>query len=728
MRFSWLLATLPIFYACAAGPAPKAPESPATAADAAGRETASGKLTLDASGYLYDPRDRSCDGFPRLKVDTMPGTCLGLVIPQARGVDRAAKVSFVMPRTLVSVPGTKDFLLVDMGGWKANAGVLFWLREGADGNYEVKALRTGLNTPHGLAFGPFGYFYIGESDKISRFHFAGGKVNDWQLVVAGLPRFKGHMHPLTQFTFDPRNNDMFINSGAPSDHCYVKEGGGYSLCPDSEGTLAPNGKVQQAMAAIFRVPAARLENPPKEGVSFYEIKAQGLRNSMAMVVHPSGTLVQGENARDFSELEEPYEEINVVDLNSDVQYHHGWPYCFDYRATSPEWKHPENKNAALRKAFPNYLDCSKPGGADGGYRPPHALMPPHVAPLNMAYLKKPLGALRGGELLVSWHGYQAAGQRLVAYEVDGAGKPLLRGIAKNETYLANQKGACPVAKPFRPQGGVEQVAPYTEVISGWDAVKGERPTGAPVGFTEASDGSIWIAEDRKNRTIVRLAKFDGPALPRNCGERGRGSQPDPRVEMLVWRNIMLAKPEVRKGYEEVRNKLVVPYCAGCHGTMRADDIAGDNFAELDFFVKNGWVQARSLDGSKLYQAIAQTGELPPMPPGGSKQFFGTPEGDEILRVVSGWIKGLPTDFDARFKRTNLKEARKFRVEAKNASPACGEFPAGAVVYVDPRPNAVLKGDGWLWNRVYVVPGDSRLFSGACAYPTDGAFYLPVSKM
>lgn len=710
----------PLLFTCAA---------PRPAELLAEREPAAAKAVLDGSGYLYDPKDRSCDGFPRLQVDTMPGTCLGLVIPQEKAIDPKTKKAFTMPRTIVAVPGTKDFLLVDMGGWKANNGVIFLLKVKSDGQYEVRSLRTGLNTPHGLAFGPYGYFYVGETDKISRFHFENGEIKDWQLVVGGLPRFKGHMHPLTQFTFDPRNNDMFINSGAPSDHCYVKDAGGYSFCPDSEGTtIKDSDKVQQGMAAIFRVPGDRLQNPPPTGVKFYEVTAQGLRNSMAMVVHPSGNLIQGENSRDFSELEEPYEEINVVPLNGDVYFHYGWPYCYDSRATSPEWKHPENKTSPLHAVFKNVLDCTKPGSLkEGGYRPPHALMPPHVAPLNMAYLKNPLGALRGGELLVSWHGYQPAGQRLVAYEVDEGGKPVLRAIGAKESYNSNQKGGCPVAKPFRPAGGVDQVAPYTEVISGWDEQKGRRPTGAPVGFTEASDGSIWIAEDRKNRTVVRLARFNGPALPKSCADRGKGAEPDPRVELLVWRNVMLAKANVRAGYEEVRNKLVKGYCVGCHGDMRANDIANDDFAELDFFMKNGWVQARSLAGSKLYQAIAQTGELPPMPPGGAKQFYGTPEGEEILRVVSSWINSLPTDLETRYKRTNLKEAREFRIEAKTSSKVCGKLEKGAVVYIDPRPNAELKGDGWVWNRVYVVPGDSRLFSGACQYPVDGAFYLPVRK-
>jgi hypothetical protein len=38
------------------------------------REVAASRKVLDTSGYLYDPTDRSCDGFPRLQVETMPGT------------------------------------------------------------------------------------------------------------------------------------------------------------------------------------------------------------------------------------------------------------------------------------------------------------------------------------------------------------------------------------------------------------------------------------------------------------------------------------------------------------------------------------------------------------------------------------------------------------------------------------------------------------------------------
>jgi glucose/arabinose dehydrogenase len=721
MRHWPVLALFPFLFTCSASP---------THQD--GRATASGKLVIDSSGYAYDPSDKSCDGFPRLQVGTMPGTCLGLVVGQDQAIDSSTKQKLVMPRTLVAIPGTKEFLVVDMGGWAPNKGGIFWLKPNSNGAYQLHNVKTGLNLAHGLAFGPGGYFYVGESQAISRFHFSNGKISDWQPVVTGLPRFKGHMHPLTQFTFDPRNGDLYINSGAPSDHCFVKQEGGYSYCPESEGTNQPDSsKVQQAMGAIFRIIGERLNKIPPGGITTYEIVAQGLRNSMAMAVHPSGNLLEGENGRDFPQVEEPYEKLNVVPLNSNVYFHYGWPYCYDYRATSPEWKFSENAKSDLRKTFTKVIDCTKPGTEkEGGYRPPHALMPPHVAPLDMKYYEgDSLRSLLGGKLLVSWHGYQPAGQRLVAYDVDSSGRPLLRAWKPGETYSFNQKSGCPAPKAFKPDGGIEQVAPYTEVISNWAQVKGKRPTGAPVGFTTASDGSIWIAEDRKNRTIVRLARFNGPAYNDDCGDgRARPAEPDPRVNLLAWRNAVLGDAKLKAGFEAVQNKLTLKYCQGCHGNFQETDIGKDAFSQLDFFVKNEWIEPRKAEASKLYQAIAQTGELPPMPPGGAKQFFGTSEGDEILRTVSAWINAIPADMGARVQRTNMKDARKLRAKPSASSTACGMLDKGTVVYIDPRKEAQVKAEGWLWTKAYILPGDSRLFAKTCPYPLDGTFWIAATKL
>lgn len=454
------------------------------------REPAASRKILDKSGYLYDPTDRSCDGYPRLEVETMPGTCLGLVLP-------AEKTGFRMPRTILQVRGTTDFLLVDMGGWATRKGALYLLHKGNNG-YEPKLLKSGLDKPHGLAYGADDFIYVGETHQISRFRLRAGAIEGWQVAVGDLPRFEGHMHPLTQFTFDERNGDLFVNSGAPSDHCFAKEKGTYVDCPETS---------EMGLGAIYRYPAAFLKDLSRGPARMREMAGQGLRNSMAMTVSPAGYLIQAENSRDFPQLEEPYEEINVIDLKNSG-HHHGWPQCYNFHAVSPEWLYKENSQTGLRKRFQTLLDC---GGtavtSESYYQMPHALIPPHAAPLHMAYYGKSgqLAPLLGGKLIMSWHGYQPAGQRLVAYPVDAEGRPVLTA-AKNATYGFNQKGACAVRKPFAPTGGLERVAPYEEVISGWDEVKGKRPKGAPVGFTVADDGSIWIVEDRNTRTVTRLAR------------------------------------------------------------------------------------------------------------------------------------------------------------------------------------------------------------------------------
>ncbi|RYZ75994.1 MAG: L-sorbosone dehydrogenase, partial [Proteobacteria bacterium] len=461
------------------------------------RGVAASGQRLDKSGYSYDPEDRSCDGYPRLKVETAPGTCLGLVLARDRAVDATTKKSFVMPRTIVQIPNSDDFLVVDMGGWKKDNGALYRLSKNSRGEYGVTLLKFPLNNPHGLALGPDGKFYVGEKQTISRFRMKNGKLENWELVVGGLPGREGHMHPLAQFTFDPRNGDLYINAGAPSDHCSAETEGNakdYRVCADEGGT---------GMASILRIPAQFLTNPGKKGVSFYEIAARGLRNSMAMAIHSSGVLVQGENSRDFPELDEPYEELNVVDLAETKRgLHYGWPYCYNFHAVSPEWKYKENASSETFKLFRTPVDCSVTNPREiGEYQAPHALIPPHAAPLSALYYQgRMFDRELGGKLLMTWHGYQPTGHRVVAYDVDATGRPLLKSNKEKVSFSFDNKDACPTQKPYKPQGGMVQSAVYKELITKWNPVKGVRPKGAPVGMTVASDGSIWIVEDRENRT------------------------------------------------------------------------------------------------------------------------------------------------------------------------------------------------------------------------------------
>lgn len=683
--------------------------------DPQARDTASSKMILDQSGYLYDPLDKSCDGYPRLMVETMPGTCMGMVLPRDRALDVGSQKGFVKPRTIVQIPGTPQFLVVDMGGWAPKNGRLFLLKPSAQGPYEIKLLKSALENPHGLALGPDGFYYLGEKTQISKFHFTNGQITDWSLVIGNLVRKEGYMHPLSQFVFDPRNGDLYINSGSPSDHCFVQGSGNYKTCPEEDA---------QGNGAIYRIPGEKLKKIPPGGIRYYEVAAMGLRNSMAMAVSSSGYLIQGENSRDFPEPEEPYEEINVVDLDQGRGLHYGWPYCYDAHATSPEWLFPENKNLAIHKQFTKPLNCAQrnPQGP-GAYQPPWALMPPHVAPLHMAYYKGSLFAdLLGGKLLVTWHGYQPTGQRLVAYSVDDKGRPILKAADKMSTFGFNQKGGCPTKKSFQPHGGMDRHAPYLEVISKWNEVKNRRPKGAPVAFTEAEDGSLWIVEDRENRTIVRLARTQNATYHEAC-EKETGTSPDPQVALLAWRSAIGSNPGLDQGYRQIQSELIQKYCVGCHGNLQAADIANDRFSNLDFLVKNEWVVPKNLEKSKVYGAIARLEGYTPMPPLDKPQFFGTAEGERLKKIISGWLQSLPTDIEQSYARFTMAAKRNIRFQPSTAAKTCGQLLAGDLVSVDPRVNSVVINGGYKWSRVYLVPSHSRLFKEACPAPEDGVYYI-----
>ncbi|XGC80039.1 L-sorbosone dehydrogenase [Bdellovibrio bacteriovorus] len=679
------------------------------------RTTAGSNLVLDKSGYLYDPLDTSCDGYPRVQVETLPGTCLGLVLPRDRALDRATDKGFIKPRTIVQIPGSQNFLVVDMGGWAPKNGRLFLLKKSAKGLYEIQLLKAQLETPHGLALGPDKYFYIGERTQISKFQLNKEfQPIDWQLVIGNLVRKEGYMHPLSQFVFDPRNGDLYINSGSPSDHCVVQGTGAYKSCPEDSA---------QGNGAIYRIPAQLLKKVPSGGIKYFEVAALGLRNSMAMAVSNSGVLVQGENSRDFPELDEPYEEMNVIHLDGHRGYHYGWPYCYDFHATSPEWLFPENKDLPLHKQFTKPVDCNlRNPSSVGEYQAPWLLMPPHVAPLHMAYYKGSMFKdLFGDRLVVSWHGYQPAGQRLVAYSVDEKGLPIASESKKSSTYNFNVSGACPVQKTFQPHGGMDRHGEYLEIISKWNEVKGVRPKGAPVGFTEAEDGSLWIVEDRESRTILRLARSQKANYQESCDARANAV--DPQVQLLAWRSIVRSQPALEQGYKEVVSEVIQKNCMGCHGNVQSQDIAQDRFSTLDFLVKNEWVVPKNLEHSKLYGSIARLEGYTPMPPADKPQFFGTAEGERLNKIVEKWLNLLPANIDSIHSRFTLKEKRNVRQVPGTEGKVCGQLLAGDIISIDARANATVAKDGYTWYRVYMVPSHSRLYKNECRWPEDGVFYI-----
>ncbi|MEN0060074.1 MAG: PQQ-dependent sugar dehydrogenase, partial [Bdellovibrio sp.] len=227
--------------------------------------------------------------------------------------------------------------------------------------------------------------------------------------------------------------------------------------------------------------------------------ARGLRNSMALAVHPtSGLVMQGENGMDLPDEDRPYEELNV--LRQDA--HYGWPYCHSRAEVSP--KFAGTITAEM---------CAK------NYAPPVAFMPAHVAPLSLLYYHGSLLPMLQNKLLVSWHGYRQHGQRIVAYPVDERGVP------------TSQQ--------------------YEEVVKGWTGVAGLRPLGAPTGLASLQDGSILILDD-KNGAVLRLSRGHqaGNQAPSVVSFSSTSIQAFDKIKPFLQKNCMMCHTAFQKNSSE----------------------------------------------------------------------------------------------------------------------------------------------------------------------------------
>ncbi len=416
-----------------------------------------------AAPYVLAPGE-TCDGWPRLPIETAPGTCAGLVLapPEGRGLSVR---TLRLPRTLTQLRNG-DWIVVDLGGWDPGKGSVWRLRATPGKAPELTPLLRKLTMPHGLGVGPDGRLYVGEMSRIFRFDpDAPDPAATVEVVVDGLPdnRLHANRHPLSNFVFDG-DGSLIVNVGAPSDQCAPKGRPAGPRCAEREGPEA------QASVRRYRYLGEGRWDPK------FETFARGLRNSLALARHPSGALLQAENSYDFApKADTPFEELNVLVRGKD----YGWPYCYDLTAVTPAWKGRSP------------LDC-----ASAAHAKPASLLPPHAAPLGALIYGGAMFPQLKGRLLLSYHGYRAGGGRVVALELDDKGAPVVKANARYPEYGADGKAVwkrypAPAAEPLI-------------LTPGWNAVAGVRPLGAPVGLAQAADGSIWIADDR-NGHVIRLA-------------------------------------------------------------------------------------------------------------------------------------------------------------------------------------------------------------------------------
>lgn len=394
-----------------------------------------------------------CAGRPRVEVVMAAGYCMGRVWQRS-----AATPGPRMPRTLFRL-ADDDWLVADLGSWDAGRGAIWRMRVGRDGTVGWTRLLSGLSMPHTMARGPDGRIYVAEMSRI--FVLDPDRPNAATAVVEGLPdnRLHENRHPLSAFVFDA-DGALLVNVGAPSDRCLDARGR-----PSRDGRGQCAERAEQAMVRRY----AYLGNGrwSRDWTPY----ATGLRNSVAMVRHRSGAVYQGENSVDLNTPERPFDEINRLESGAD----YGWPYCTDMATPLPGWTAAE--------------------GRCGRRQSPVSLLPPHAAPLDMLYYDGPMFPELRGRLLMSWHGHRRAAGRIVAIEVDAEGAPLTDRPARYATY---PRGSMPYP--------VDAPAPRAKVLTpGWNAVRGTRPQGSPVGMAVAGDGAIWVADDRA-AAVLRIAR------------------------------------------------------------------------------------------------------------------------------------------------------------------------------------------------------------------------------
>ncbi len=568
------------------------PEPPASDSKATNLQPYQIITVKNTANLAYQEKDKSCMGFPRIWVDTEQGLCVGLV----KAISANDKI-LRKPRSIIQIPKSEDFIVTDMGGWSRKLGKVVKLKKNhspTNNNYEIVDLGLNqLNLPHATAIGPNNKIFIGEDNQIFWFD-PNEQFPAKHIIINKLPMANGkNKHPVTMFVFDNDFN-LIVNIGAPSDQC----------------------REDKNKACRFTEASAGLRFYKRTGEmswdSNYSLLAKGLRNSMALALHKkSGTLIQAENAMDLKDEYSPFEEINIIEKGK----HYGWPYCYDFNAKSP-----------LFNQYNGFKCVSGSQNNEGVYQEPWVLLPPHTAPLGMMYYPedKNLFPQLKGKLIISFHGYRASGHRIVYFDIDKKGRPVLSD--PNEAfYLSDKKiiNYTNINTPYKKNFYKEHITNLTrasqqkELIKGWFKYSPYRPSGSPVAMTVADNGTIWFIDDTgyksKDKGIFMIGKFNG--TPRKLSDKIKSASDSLYNLSNFSKQILQNSAELGEHFIELRKNYLAKYCAGCHGTTwNSGALANNDLVLKDFYnfvFASGFVKPGN--SARSYSVMAIKSDVRPMP-------------------------------------------------------------------------------------------------------------------
>lgn len=633
--------------------------------------------------------------FPKLKIDLRQGFCAGLVASEEDHLK--------FPRSIIQIPGHELFVVADMGGWGHTDGRLLLLDPRAAEGKRIRELLTGIEYPFGLAIGPDKKLYASTDETIFRVDpLADNPRSTVETVLHRLPgrrltlpdgtKLEESAHPLKQFVFD-RTGRLFVNVGSHSDDC-ITHPPITRPCAPAEGAsaLAAIWMFTPPSGGVFPTLKPNDPNPP------HEVYARGLRNSMALALHPQFpdpgyAFLQGENGRDLPDIFKPNEEINAIEQGK----HYGWPYCYDLSTVSPEFR-------LVLQSGPYKNLCTN--GAL--YKQPFSLLPPHGAPLGMLYYHGQKFPELEGRLLIALHGYRPTGSRLLVYDVDDHGFP--KGNPPPVRYHVSC--AAEPTRSFQTHAGEVAAARFEELISGWHRVNGARPQGAPVGITVAEDGAIWLVED-KNQTVIRIDRTDANAPePLPCDMRSAA-----QVNQLA---AFVAKDaQNRDRLSALRKGLVEKHCVGCHSDFGLKPGQADPEKDqtvLRFMLsQDGWIYPGDPGSGKLRTRLRGLGADKLMPPGGEALAKIEPGYARLLDYADSLVASMVPG-----TRMRIKPGPPTRKFVARSGKECGEMPAAKVVVVTQR----IAVDKAGFSRFY-RPADQYL-NGECT--DDDGYYIQQNDL